>query len=282
MHATVVTCYYPTRCRRPSQTYMDWAREFMKISAPVVLFTTKELAVIFESYRSDRPIRIISRPLEELITWTRYEREWRTAHGRDPEKRIHSVELFAVWACKPFFVCEAIEINPYASKKFLWCDIGAFREPMPPYIRNNFPLASRLPDDDRLLIQAINPITSGDMQVRADGIPGDFLKLDRIVGGFWGGTAQACRRWLAAYEDMLIRYCSSGRFSGKEQSVMASALLANPDIAHVLTCNSPGDPWFHFTRLLSDKSIPFVHDLSYQAQHAKPIVSPIFDGAQES
>jgi hypothetical protein len=262
MHATVVSCFYPVRSRRSPDFYLNSAREFLKLSAPIVLFTTKELAPVFESYRGEKPIRIISRPFEELDTWIAYENEWKTAYDRDPEKSYHSAELYAVWACKPFFVREAIEMNPFGTSKFCWCDISAFREPMTPLVRENFPLATRLPED-RLLIQAIESLTSDDLRMRDDDIPGDFLLIERIVDGFWGGTAQACCRWLAAYENMLIRYFCAGRFGGRERSVMTSAVIEFPNLVLALKCSSPGD---HFARLLSDNTLPFLQDETYNIE----------------
>jgi hypothetical protein len=245
----------------------------MKLEAPIVLFTSAEMVDILKTMRGDRPLYCIVRPFEQIDSWILYQDEWKAQHALDPEASIHSPELYAIWAAKPFFVNEAITVNPFQAEKFFWCDIGVFREGEPDIqILQNFPLASRLPTD-RILLNSVLPLNDDDVVTRPDGIYGDFLRRDRIVGGLWGGDKHGCKRWLAAYESMLIRYFTAGRFAGKDQSVMLSALLENPTLATVVRCNTAGNPWFHLTRLLSNPTIQFELDSSYIVTRSEPPVS---------
>jgi hypothetical protein len=265
MKTTLVTCFYAIRSKFPRETYLQWAAEYMRLKSPIVLFTTAEYAPLFKSMRGSLPIHIIVRPFEELDSVLLYKDIWESHYALDHEARIHSPELYALWANKAFFVKEAIQTNPFGTQHYFWCDIGAFRTPITdPKILSNFPLASRFPND-RILLSSVARLKAGDS---------DFQHVDRIVGGLWGGTGDACLRWLAAYESMLIDYSARGKFAGKDQSIMLSAYLANPEVATVaLPTVSDIDPWFYLTRLLSDPAVCFEQDISYNLNKSDQCVS---------
>lgn len=46
----------------------------------------------------------------------------------DPEKNIHSPELYAVWNLKHFLVAKVTRLNPYNSNFFIYTDSGAWRQ----------------------------------------------------------------------------------------------------------------------------------------------------------
>ena len=62
---TLVTAFYPIRSKFPSDTYMIWAKTFLSLDAPIVLFTTPELEDTFRKMREGRPIVIITSPFED-------------------------------------------------------------------------------------------------------------------------------------------------------------------------------------------------------------------------
>jgi hypothetical protein len=278
---TLVTAFYPIKSKFPTDQYMKWATNFMKLQAPIVMFTTPELVKVFKQLRNDTgPLYIIAKPFEELDSWVLYRDEWVAHHAMDHEKEYHTPELYAVWAQKAFFVEQVATLNPYETDYFFWCDIGAFRgESVEKRILERFPSATNLPRD-RILLSAINPLTAEDQILHADGIRGEFSRVNKIVGGLWGGGKDACIRWKAAYEQMLIRYFAANRFAGKDQSVMLSAFLQDPGLATVVRCNvSDIDTWFYLEYLLSDIGIPFEPDATYLAvRHPEPPVSVSIKG----
>ena len=265
MRTTLVTCFYAIRSKFPRELYLRWASEYMRLKSPIVLFTTAEYASTFKQLRGDLPIHIIVRPFKELDSVLLYKDIWESHYALDREARIHSPELYAIWANKAFFVKEAIQINPFKTQHYFWCDIGAFRTPITDSnIINNFPLASRFPDD-RIVLSSVARLKPGES---------DFEHVDRLVGGLWGGNSTACLRWLAAYESMLIQYKTRGKFAGKDQSVMLSAYISNPNIAIVVKPNVADiDPWFYLTRLFSDASVPFEPDTSYNISRSEKCIS---------
>lgn len=46
----------------------------------------------------------------------------------DPERSIHSPELYAIWNLKHFLVDKVTRLNPYNSNFFIYTDSGAWRE----------------------------------------------------------------------------------------------------------------------------------------------------------
>lgn len=58
-------------------------------------------------------------PLQEAFkTWQ---------HDIDPERWIHSPELYAIWNAKQWMLHEAAKTDVFNSKYFFWADIGAWR-----------------------------------------------------------------------------------------------------------------------------------------------------------
>jgi hypothetical protein len=268
MACTLVTAYYPIQSKGSKNTYLTWAKNYMRLEAPIVLFTSPELETIFKIMRGNKPIYIITTPFEELDMWKLYKSVWKAQHTLDPEKRHHSPELYAIWAQKSGFVRDAWLLNPFNTEYFFWCDIGAFRGPLPESVRCTFPMVKHLPDD-RLLMSSVR-------QFKGECIG------DQLVGGLWGGSGTGCYRWHLAYCNMLSKYIHRRQFAGKDQTVMLSTYLADTSLAYIVC---PGDDvtvndlcqyniflekiqvnsWFFLQILLSDTGVKYQIDTSYKA-----------------
>lgn len=238
---------------------MNWAATFLQIKTPIVLFTDRVMENIFRQMRGNLPIHIVTLPFHELETWKLYESKWKEQHQMDPERHIHTPELYTIWAEKAFFVEKAISFNPFQTDFFFWCDIGAFRDPhVSQTILDTFPTTHYL-DPERILFQSVGDVTPNDWIQRVDGIRGEVISHAwndiRLVGGLWGGGINACLRWKNAYQQMLDAYFRVGRFAGKDQQVMLSAYLDDPTLAKVVRCTKPYiDEWFFLEHLLSGLS----------------------------
>ena len=250
---------------------MNWASTFLRIKAQIVLFTEESMANTFQQMRGSLPIRIIVLPFEQLETWQRYQSKWKEHHQMDPEKHIHTPELYTIWAEKAFFVEKAIQSNPFQTDFFFWCDIGAFRDPhVSQTILDSFP-TTRYLESDRILFQSVGDATPTDWIQREDGIRGEVISHTwneiRLVGGLWGGRIHACLRWKNAYQQMLEAYFCKGRFAGKDQQVMLSAYLADPTLGRIIRCTKPYiDEWFFLEHLLSDFSERYELNPTYLMQ----------------
>jgi hypothetical protein len=247
---------------------MHWASTFLQLKSPIILFTEESMVSVILEKRGDRPIHIITTPFSELETWKLYESKWKEHHSIDPEKHIHTPELYAVWAEKPFFVERAIKHNPFQTEFFFWCDIGAFRDPhISQTILDSFP-STRYLESDQILFQSVGDVKASDWVQKADGIRGECISHTwneiRLVGGLWGGGRNACLRWKNAYQQMLEAYFRAGRFAGKDQQVMLSAYLDDTTLAKVVRCTKYNiDEWFFLEHLLSNLSEHYELNMTY-------------------
>jgi hypothetical protein len=256
---TLVTAFYPIRSKFVKEQYVEWSRTFLRLASPIVLFTEEHLVPTFQALRGDRPIHFIPLPFEQLKTWTPPLRAvWQAQQEKNPERHsaAHTPELFALWAHKSSFVVHAIDVNPFQTDFFFWCDIGAFRRPdLPHEILERFPQTLHLPRD-RILLQSMKPLPPSEKEAGADGIRGPVMSEQwndiRIVGGLWGGGKEACLVWNKAFDVMLERYLKSTRFTGNDQMVMLSTYLEDPTRAVVVRpTRGDIDQWFFLEYLLS-------------------------------
>lgn len=277
---TLVTAFYPIRSKFSVEKYLEWISNFMMLKSPIVLFTDAQFEPIARTMRGALPIHIIVQPFEQTYMWRTYREQWNADHGRDREAHIHTPELYSVWANKAVWVKEAIEANPFSTEYFFWCDIGAFRDrTLMSHFCEQFPDSARFVRD-RVLFSSVERCTPDDYEVK-DGIIGNFFNKNRIVGGLFGGEAAACMRWLAAYESMLQRYFSCGRFAGKDQSVMISALLENSGLGVVIKPTIDCNEWFFLEYYLSNvPNANFSEDITFRGAAVVPlkVVSVLITG----
>jgi hypothetical protein len=260
MSCTIVSALYPIKSKFHLSKYLEWGKTFMKLESPIVLFTEENLVHDLQKLRGNRPIQFVILPFEELVTWKLYKNKWMEHHKIDTERSYHTPELYTIWAEKIFFVEKAIRANYFDTNYFFWCDFGAFRNPaIDPIILRSFPRTKYFVDD-KLLMQGIGDLQQSDKVIDVDGLPLPHTYNEvRMVGGLWGGSSKACLRWKKYYQSMLESYFEKGRFAGKDQTVMLSTYLRNPEIATIVkhTTGPHIDSWFFFEYLLSDLPIPY-------------------------
>jgi Bacterial protein of unknown function (HtrL_YibB) len=269
MACTLVTAYYSIRSKFPKEQYVSWITTFLKIKSPIVVFTDQNMVEWIREKRGELPIHIVAIPFNDLEMWKRYELQWNQQYMLDPEQFRHSPELYAIWAQKPFFVEQAIQLNPFQTDYFFWCDIGAFRDPsISQTILDTFPHTQYL-DVERIVLQSVENLAPSDWGVRDDGIRGEKISSSwnecRIVGGLWGGGKNACLRWKHAYQHMLERYFHAGRFAGKDQQVMLSTYLHDPSLAKIVMPTQCHGDWFFLQKLLSKEHTLFSLNPTYFA-----------------
>jgi teichuronic acid biosynthesis glycosyltransferase TuaG len=230
---TVVSCYYPLPSKHSPEMYMEWIVQFWPISpCPLVFYTEPRLVALFQEIFKERCAltRIIGIPLTQLGAFKKLSRYvWEETWAYDPEKEIHSPELYAIWYEKKEFILRTIDANPFYSEKFVWCDAGICRRPEWVPLLELFPISSRIPSGKVLLLQ-IDPFTYEDIVPAEDGICGDFVRRSSVGGGIIASDIGGWQTWSKAYDAMLLRYHLAGRFIGKDQNIMASIILENRDL----------------------------------------------------
>jgi len=257
-NCTLVTAFYPIKSKFAKEQYINWSKTFLRLECPIVLYTIKECVGLFENLRTNgKPLKIIEIPFEDLYTVKTYSYLWNYSHTIDPEAFRHTPELYAVWANKIDFVMKTIELNPYNTDFFFWCDIGAFRNgSVNDVILKTFPSTRYLPKD-KVLFQAIEPMKKGETECT------DFTYVNRLVGGLWGGGIEGCKRWHSAFFEELNLFGLCKKFAGKDQNVMISTLLRDRSLGTIVKCPYSAQNWFFLESLCSDLDIPYMLDDSY-------------------
>jgi hypothetical protein len=254
--ATVVSAYYPIPSKYPPDQYLEWIRTFWpQMRCPLVMFTEPDLVGMLTEILGAREgaggTRVIGLPFSQLTAFTALDPAvWFRAWSEDPEKGVHSPQLYALWWEKKEFVRRVIEMNPFGSTKFIWCDAGIGRYPgWTSTLAGRFPFADRVPQEKMLLLE-IRPFEQADFStVDAWGVRGgDFTRRNSVGGGILAADIEGWRKWSAAVDSVFMKFLVSGRFVGKDQNIYASVALEFPD--RVLSVSAGGgfdeiQKWFY-------------------------------------
>ena len=232
----VVTAYYPlTKSKHGIAAYRIWYTNFFQaVTAPVICFCPPEMEAEFRILAGSN-VRLVIREFSSFPMMSAEQMEkWRTWHLTDPERHIHSPELYAVWATKPYFVLEAMRL--YEAAIYVWCDIGCFRQPGRP---GSFEYTSKYI------------------------IPGKMTCIDianTIGGTVLAGDKNAWHTFSTQYSTELAR-----SLHGKDQDIFKRFLT--PETATIIYPHDRfGDPWFFLPYIFSTGEYPMPKDHSQQKQ----------------
>ncbi|CAF1125530.1 unnamed protein product [Adineta steineri] len=147
-------------------------------------------------------------------------------HQVDPERALHSVDLYAVWCAKSYVLNRSAELNPFGTKYFLYVDAGAFRSanyrfrawPHPSTISTVF-------KNDRFFLGMITPLPRRFCTFNYTMMDGP-IKTDLIEGTFMGGSASAIRWWTSVY------YATINDYRAKDFFIDVDTLVLG-DISHL-------------------------------------------------
>lgn len=219
--ATVVSAYYEFPSKHGPEKYRIWVRQFLEsLNSPLVFFTESSLVDFITNCRKGKEDKthIICLEKENWAASTKFQPEfWQNQLILDPERSIHSAELYKIWYEKKEFVLRAIQQNPYKHTDFVWVDAGCVRTPTP---LQNFPIASKIPTD-RMVLLNVEPFLEEDLKT-------GFAKKNRIGGTILAAIAPVWQLWSETYDSILESYVKANKFVGKDQSIMASLVLQYP------------------------------------------------------
>lgn len=256
-NTTLVTCFYPVKSKFTVDTYLDWATKYMRLKAPIVLFTDISFVDIFLEMRGNLPIHIITQPFEEIYMYANYKDKWAEQYeiNKVVSDRFNlSEKLFALWSNKSVWVVEAIQNNPFNTEFFMWVDLGVFRdgERTISLVENLFPNHTFFPKD-KLIFSSIDDLKI-ECHNKRDDIFGFFNYPDTyLAGNIWGGGISACVNFREKYEIVLNKYFILGRDCSNDQYPMLSTILEYRDLGVVLkpARNIDVDIWFSSLYILS-------------------------------
>ncbi|GAA94361.1 uncharacterized protein L969DRAFT_201501 [Mixia osmundae IAM 14324] len=248
--------------RHPPAQYFEWLGNFLRANEqPIVFYTSPDLVAKVQAAHgpstSTRPLQIVTvasaltlPPILELGGQQWLQQQWRL----DPEQRIHSTLMYAVWMSKAWFLERTTKSNPFKSERFFWVDAGAFRS----QTRVRFSdLDVRLDEafgtsGDRMMLSAVENLPMADAldsYTNASAVP---LRANLIQGAWFGGSVTAVSWWAQEMHRVASTQTRLGRFAAKEQDIMNLAALINrPRLLILMARQRTGEcgtnPWFVFT-----------------------------------
>ena len=236
MQPTVISAYYPIPSKFKADVYIKWIIQFWpKTQCPLIFFTDPRLAPQFEEiFRGRGRTLVVGLPFPELAAFNKLSPcVWGDTHTLDSEREKHSPELYAIWYEKKEFVLRAIDMNPFGSDRFVWCDAGIGRFPEWLEQMKGFPIRDMIPCGKMLMLE-IAPFIEEDSVPDRDGIRGNFGERVTVGGGVLASDTAGWRSWSKAYDAMLMRYYLAGRFIGKDQNIMGSMILEDPALVTIV------------------------------------------------
>ena len=233
---TVVSAFYAGPAKHSKEAYARWGANFMRMRAPIILYTDQKSSVPTLADRPSGTIQVVGKQPADFRV-SRFGFDWDAQLALDPERDIHSAHLYRVWLEKASFVDQALRANPFKSTHFVWVDYGCFRaEQVVPWE----PMTINMPPS-RMLVLNISSL--------------DPHANKRIGGTIFGGDRQAWRAWTRAFYGTLRSRYAGGEFVGDDQTTMTCvAERVGSNVCAVQPQPDFGDAWFHLQAVLDGRA----------------------------
>lgn len=270
-HTTFVTAYYTIPNKYgdgKKNVYIDWITNFIGFSSriPLVIFSSgKDLKDLQKITKGSPNIRFVDVPMEQFYTYP-YLSEFMKQKNIDPERDIHSVELYMIWNEKVSFIQRAMNLNPFNSSHYCWIDIGVVRDSRLSSVMINFPEQSGLDYFYQLNKICFIGIEADNLKKFKDTDEYGISKVNRkphklvaVAGGFIFGSKEQFNVYIPRYYKLFNEYINQGVFVGKEQNLMANLIANHNDEFIILDASKiktwlnlfQKDIWFYMINLFS-------------------------------
>ena len=136
--STVVTAYFHIPSKRPRSFYEEYMELMLEINDAMVIFTQPDMVGFITERRANKMDRTVIIPIPDfslsvqIMPYLSEEEEesfWADQYTRysTMTPAVESWKLYKLWLAKTWFVTKSIELNPFHSSTYVWCDIGNFR-----------------------------------------------------------------------------------------------------------------------------------------------------------
>jgi hypothetical protein len=263
-NCTIVTCYYRSPAKHSLQNYDQWMKNFlMTIHNPMIIFCDEASASTIETYREKdmNKTKIIVLPLYETYCGDPSKHDlWIHDWHRDIEQRIHHPNLYIIWNEKAKFVERAMELNPFDTDFFCWCDIGCFRRQEELYLfEKEWPSSAFLQSakKDKMYFLNITPFEENDFNILPNGLTHSFERVTRIGATMFLGHKTIFQDYIQLFYETMEQYIKNDYFTGKDQNIIATLYVLKPELFKLIRpIDGEGDPWFYLQRyFLKETSI---------------------------
>ena len=244
---TIVTAYYRIKSKHDPRKYDEWIHNLLLNackSCKMVIFTSPELIqymnAICKKNKKGAAFTVISMPMKDFKIVQQYSPNvWAYQYSLDPQKACgRTMECYLIWNSKLWFINEAIERNVYGSDKYVWIDIGSFRNNNPSVcasVLENFPAYDRV-SNDKIDITLIRPYLSHEMN--------QLVFFNSVhLGGMFGGGIRAIRQLYELFYESLDFYLSKKFFAGCDQQILSTCYMRNPKLFNLVTKDNQDEPW---------------------------------------
>lgn len=239
---TIVSCFYLLEnSKHENINYVFWLINFFKIETPKIIYTDKKtFDKLFFKIKPITHLKFIICEIEDFKTHKLLvNQDWNKQHDKDPEKKIHNINLYKIWNEKTEFLNKSIKNNYFNSEYFFWCDAGIFRDENLQQKYRNWPNLSKLKQHkDKLLLLEINKFSKSETQSK---LPIDFTRVNRIGGGIFGGNIKTLNIWIKDYYKIFKLFLDHNLFVGKDQNIMANVYIEQLIYKNYIELIKPND-----------------------------------------
>ena len=248
---TIVTAYYCIKSKHSPEQYHAWIQNLLlgvgKL-CKMVIFTSPDLInymnTICNKNTKGASFTVIGIQMKEFKLLQRYPLKiWAHQYSMDPQKACgRTVECYLIWNSKLIFMKEAIERNVYGSDKYIWVDIGSFRN-ADTTILEHFPVYERV-SEDKIDIMLIRPYSHDEMNQLI------FFNTVHLGGGMFGGGIGAINQLFQIFYKALDIYITGKQFAGCDQQILSTCYMRSPELFNLVTKNKDNnkdtwDIWFY-------------------------------------
>lgn len=230
---TIVSCYYQLEKSKHSvQEYRNWIENFLRhVDQPILMFGEESTLEAMKQIREEANLGHKFYPIPLPFSECNYSTaEWIMKWNQQLElsnfKHLQGQELFRVWANKSFFVKKAMEVNPFQSNNFVWCDAGCWRDPLTASL-----FGSGWPSCEKIIPHRMHIIVVHNIQdyanyAKESNTLDDFVKTYHFrntptVGGtILVGDREAWKIWSELSEKILELFIKYEKFAGDDQAIL--------------------------------------------------------------
>jgi hypothetical protein len=238
---TIVTCYFEIPSKYSTSKYDEWMRNMLlNIETPMIIYCDSKSIQKIGQLRSGfiKTTLLIQTEITDFMCY-KYLEDWKRTLELDSSKDIHNIELYMIWAEKSAFLKKSVEMNPFKSYFFMWCDIGYFRNTVchiPAEKLRHFPSLNKinqLPRNKMLLLSLLY-----------------YYTQPKIGGGMFGGFSDTIMSWYKIYYEILEEFFATNKFAGQDQVIMKEITIRYPELCNCIHAGM-SDDWFFLHRILA-------------------------------
>jgi len=259
--AVISTYFKISKSKHSDAKYQNWIGNFLSsVKSPLIIFTdnnsiSKQLLDLRIAKNLTTKLYIYSSHWEILTEIEQkrnknYTFNYKNVQNHlDPEKRIHSPDLYVLWNIKSYITNKIAQENPFNSKMFIYTDSGAWRdEPL-----LNWP--------NELFIKNLSYLIQDKIffgQISDSQNNFNFPLVDCIEGTFFMGSKVGIYNFEKYFWQIHDQRFDQGLFIGKDQTIM-NILAFKSNKSHLIArlkarntnCMKQVDIWFFYQYYLA-------------------------------